>query len=1475
MKNRKLFNVFIVFLVTIMMATTFMLPMVQAKTDTAAETAQSGYSFHVDYNDDNTKAVIKGDDSTIFADLEIDDIIVNDQVIDLNDPQYEVSKNGIYEFEISFHDEEERNYREIVPITVSSLKESNSNEPMPLNVGEEFEQDSLYYRVISEDEVEIYNYYSNKEVGIKIPATVDYNSKTYKVVHFYHDIDHTGLYATNLASADFSEATNLTLIGDEALRNYRGTPLDFSNCVQLREIGVFAFRNVKVSELILPDGVEKIGRSAFETCRIPSINLPDSIQSIDNDAFAGATLTDLSLPADLETLEYSVFAYATLNSVDFSKCVKLQEIPSSLFSNASGITTVDLSKLTQLETIGIEAFNNCSIVKVTLPSSVTKISEEAFYSSQKQELEINFEDLIHLKQIGERAFYRRSFQFLDLSNLFELAVIGYQAFSSCSTGNEIIDLSNSKKLSSVGSWGLYFSTGDLKIIVPDDTLIRYEANAVPAKTSFYSYGITNPGIPSSCRWYGFPNIDIENGQTIYNGFELTFAYDEIDIIIDDGEIRHPAEDGTFVIDQLSDGRHTMKAINAAGIYDEVYFDISSDVKSLNVRTGTKNIADKFIETNQFDLSDTMYIYITPNVTQSNGESNMLSLAGLTQGQVALYYNGEQITDSIDAPIGKTVELEYSFDMMGIKPGDPVSDLEVRYQGNGEVICAPLSISLSKGSYYIFTSLDFSKPYPVTGDPVEFTLDDFRLMSMVNYRTVEFPQGSKLAYYTVDSNGDTLEEPLTEAPRLPGEYKVEITIPETDFYESKISEYSLVLQAQPAIITVKDEFVVGNDYNFKQIQYTGESLDLYDYFELGEGAEDIDFIGGYYVPEFNGDTGNLGVEDLIPITTSPETMETGLYEIYGVAVPDQYHRQNYQSRASVCVWVVQAGNQWTEELSMESWTVGDLEKEPKAASKFGTVRYEYYNAQGEKINKPSDPGKYSVKAIVDETKNYKGMVSSATFEIKGLFTSSYAFVPADSNQTLPDEVQALLPIDTNNYPLGSQVIARQLNEQQVDVGNGVWVFNGWDKEKEENIQANVMFTGTWSYYEKQVIAGEDLIAYEGGLGSDHSMTTADALPKPQWKAQFENKTVTVGKEKWDIETKGLPFAWEYRDADGNKVEKSATTGIYGLYVFPLQGYENQPVIINNKILVLPEEGMKISQVYVRDVTDNNDADELSIDTFKNVYNHASPILRENRLKTGTYRSIGAMLNHDSALMGDYNENGTHDNTCENEIVHVHVADGTQFYKNGKTNMPVNENAKIGLLWDDVIEEAMEKHAGTLHEKAMASIERESAGLFDEEKEVNRCFKYIDLVDMNDGNIWVGTAKESATVYVPYPEGIDEYDKIAVVLFSELTRDYTIENDEEELAAAIDTSTGMTLEVVKSEEGILFEIPSQSFGVIESLWQEETKTEGQNEMPAEETHSKQPKKDTGLGNDTVTWSVIAGAAFLTSAGMFCKKKKRAYK
>ena len=123
--------------------------------------------------------------------------------------------------------------------------------------------------------------------------------------------------------------------------------------------------------------------------------------------------------------------------------------------------------------------------------------------------------------------------------------------------------------------------------------------------------------------------------------------------------------------------------------------------------------------------------------------------------------------------------------------------------------------------------------------------------------------------------------------------------------------------------------------------------------------------------------------------------------------------NYNSASVSKDFVITiADNTWTNELTIKGWTYGQNPNTPTAKSKFGDVVFSYSDKKDGAYTstKPTNAGTYYVKATVDGTLNYKGLVSEAVeFTVLKANTTLSITAPVDKTydgNTVPDPIYKL-------------------------------------------------------------------------------------------------------------------------------------------------------------------------------------------------------------------------------------------------------------------------------------------------------------------------------------------------------------------------------------------------------------------------------------------------------------------------------------
>ena len=116
--------------------------------------------------------------------------------------------------------------------------------------------------------------------------------------------------------------------------------------------------------------------------------------------------------------------------------------------------------------------------------------------------------------------------------------------------------------------------------------------------------------------------------------------------------------------------------------------------------------------------------------------------------------------------------------------------------------------------------------------------------------------------------------------------------------------------------------------------------------------------------------------------------------------------------------------------------------------------------------------------------------------------------------------------------------------------------------------------------------------------------------------------------------------------------------------------------------------------------------------------------------------------------------------------------------------------------------------------------------DELENVQFQAKYLDLVDSNNGNVWLTPSKD-VTIYWPYPEGTDANTNFRLVHFDGMDRDMNTSD----VASQINNANIETLEVKTDEYGISFS--TDSFSPYVLLWEDDVPDEPEEGGSNEET------------------------------------------
>lgn len=163
--------------------------------------------------------------------------------------------------------------------------------------------------------------------------------------------------------------------------------------------------------------------------------------------------------------------------------------------------------------------------------------------------------------------------------------------------------------------------------------------------------------------------------------------------------------------------------------------------------------------------------------------------------------------------------------------------------------------------------------------------------------------------------------------------------------------------------------------------------------------------------------------------------------------------------------------------------------------------------------------------------------------------------------------------------------------------------------------------------------------------------------------------------------------------------------------------------------------------------------------------------------------------------------TSEPSSEAADITARVPAGTLFYIND-SGLEVEHWDAVKLLADKIIPAAEDILLGRTYEDFPQITE-----------EYSYEYRYLDLVDTSNGNVWV-TASEDITIYWPYPKGTDERDEFYIVHYKGLNRQYDGDLEGMDYDTELFSTENGKLE--KTEYGL--KITVDSFSPFALFWQE---------------------------------------------------------
>jgi Leucine-rich repeat (LRR) protein len=142
-------------------------------------------------------------------------------------------------------------------------------------------------------------------------------------------------------------------------------------------IADWAFHDIGLTSVTIPDSVTSIGRDAFSRNHLTNVTIPDSVTNIEDMAFQINQLSSIIIPSSIDSIKEGVFYSNQLTSVSIPNSVT--SIDGEAFrSNSLGQIELPAG----LNEIAYWAFADNQLTSLIIPSSVSYIGRDAFRNNQ-------------------------------------------------------------------------------------------------------------------------------------------------------------------------------------------------------------------------------------------------------------------------------------------------------------------------------------------------------------------------------------------------------------------------------------------------------------------------------------------------------------------------------------------------------------------------------------------------------------------------------------------------------------------------------------------------------------------------------------------------------------------------------------------------------------------------------------------------------------------------------------------------------------------------------------------------------------------------------------------------------------------------------------------------------------------------------------------------------------------------------------
>ena len=394
-----------------------------------------------------------------------------------------------------------------------------------------------------------------------------------------------------------------------------------------------------------------------------------------------------------------------------------------------------------------------------------------------------------------------------------------------------------------------------------------------------------------------------------------------------------------------------------------------------------------------------------------------------------------------------------------------------------------------------------------------------------------------------------------------------------------------------------------------------------------------------------------------------------------------------------------------------------------------------------------------------------------------------------------------------------------------------------KIKEDEFQTNTVYA-VWGYDENGngvadayeiTITPADISVYMGGNGYEGTVTdgqggtagegTKNGFPEPGFTIKLP---ASISAEDFDVtklmltytgdshdsnEDENQDYKWEFKPYDGNFAHNT----VYR--IVPAGNTEGRPIRMEFTKTII-EDGNET----VITITQDNFKVGLNLNQTLTMKVYGEGIQEEKVSFLYDNQPYGIAVDTGNLIVRGTTGGAKYDNVNQADVEAGKpgaVAEKeTTYYINGDQKVEVSDPKGVALLFDDVIDalESNQNRHQQLEDRAEKYFEEEeisaaSGNVFDYE------FKYLDLVDTNNGNAWVQADKD-VTISWPLPEGTTKDTEFKLLHFEGLHREQAANEVADSIAKA-DVETIKIVEVTDTH--VVFKAGKDGFSPFALVWE----------------------------------------------------------